>query len=73
MVQCEERKQRLKMGRVTCSHAFPNVTKSWDDYCYRVVPAMWPMYSLRAPFSSTMGHDKGLAGVVGGLAGCGLT
>ena len=62
MVQCEERKQRLKMV-VTCSHAFPNVTKSWDD-CYIRVP-MWPMYGLCAPFSSTIGHDnKGLAGVI---------
>ena len=40
--------------------------------CYKIlgrlgVP-MWPMYGLCAPFSSTIGHDNGLAGVIGGLA-----
>ena len=69
MVHCDECQQRLKMG-VTQSHALRNVGKSWDDCCR--VP-MWPMYEVWVPFSSIMGHNKVLAGVLGRLAGCGAS
>ena len=69
MVHCDDCQQRLKIG-LTQSHALRNVAKSGDD-CYRV--PMRPMYEVWVPFSGTMGHNKGLAEVLGRRAGCGAS
>ena len=69
MVHCDDCKQRLKIG-FTQSHALRNVAKSWDD-CYNV--PMWPMYEVWVPFPGTLGHNKGLAEVLGRRVGCGAS
>ena len=69
MVHCDDCQQRLKIG-LTQSHALRNVAKSGDD-CYRV--PMRPLYEVWVPFPGTMGHNKGLAEVLGRRAGCGAS
>ena len=69
LLHCDDCQQRLKIG-FTQSHALRNVAKSWGD-CSRV--PMWPMYEVWVPFPGTIGHNKGLAEVLGSWVGCGAS